>query len=109
MWDTAGMPVPADNENRATIGCSRCPACCCQIKILVMTDADVPQWPLARDAHGMAVMRQHDDGGCAALDRDRSRCTIHACRPRVCRTFAMGGGDCRDERARWRRATVSLA
>lgn len=102
------MPVPADSEDRATISCSRCQACCCQLKVLVMADDDVPQWLLARDAHGMEVMRQHDDGWCAALDRESLRCTIYARRPRVCRDFATGGGDCRDERARWRRVAASL-
>jgi Fe-S-cluster containining protein len=56
----------------------------------------------------MEVMRRHDDGWCAALDRDSLRCTIHARRPQVCRDFAMGGGDCRDERERWRRVAASL-
>ncbi|THD07322.1 YkgJ family cysteine cluster protein [Metallibacterium scheffleri] len=102
------MPVPADNEDRATISCSRCQACCCQLKVLVMVDDDVPQWLLTHDAHGMEVMRRHDDGWCAALDRDSLRCTIHARRPQVCRDFAMGGGDCRDERERWRRVAASL-
>ncbi|EQD79550.1 hypothetical protein B1B_00155 [mine drainage metagenome] len=102
------MPAPADSEDRATISCSRCQACCCQLKVLVMTDDDVPQWLLTRDAHAMEVMRQRDDGWCAALDRDNLRCTIYARRPRVCRDFAMGDSDCRAERASWRRGAASL-
>ncbi len=103
------MPAPADSEDRATISCSRRQTCCCQLKVLVMANDDVPQWLLTRDAHAMEVMRQRDDGWRAALDRDNLRCTIYARRLRVCRDFAMGDSDCRAGRASWRRGAASLA
>lgn len=103
------MPHLAEPEDPATIHCSRCQACCCQLTVLVMADDEVPESLIATDAHGMEVMRQLDDGWCVALDRNTLRCTIHAQRPQACREFAMGGSDCRAERASWRRIAASLA
>ena len=53
-------------------------------------------------------MGKGDDGWCAALDRMQMRCSIYEQRPFVCREFEMGGGDCLDERAAWRRIAISL-
>lgn len=103
------MPLRTDSEDPAAISCDRCQSCCCQLTVLVMADDDVPESLIATNAHGMEVMRQLDDGWCAALDRDSLRCTIHARRPQVCREFAMGGGDCCAERESWRRIAASLA
>jgi Fe-S-cluster containining protein len=69
---------------------------------------DPPDHYLDRDEHGMFIMAKSDDGWCVALDRESLRCTIYQRRPWVCREFAMGGTDCRDERADWRRIMIAL-
>ena len=37
---------------------------------------------------------------CLWFDADAGRCRHHDYRPRACREFAVGGGDCRDARRR---------
>ena len=60
------------------------------------------------DEHGMEILGKLDDGWCVALDRDNMCCSMYERRPFVCREFAMGETDCRDERANWRRIAISL-
>jgi uncharacterized protein len=64
-----------------------------------MGDDDVPRRYTREDAWGGEVMRRLDDGWCVALDRQTMRCTIYERRPGVCREYAMGEGDCLEERA----------
>jgi Fe-S-cluster containining protein len=95
-----------DDMNRdidPAVRCDACDAVCCRLTVLVLTGDDVPSWFTVHDEHGLEQMARHEDGWCAALDRDTMRCTIHARRPRICRDFAMGGGACRDERDAWYR------
>lgn len=66
-----------------------------------MTDTGVPRRYTKPKPEGVASMDRLADGWCAALDRDTLRCRIYAQRPLICREFAMGGPDCRAERAAW--------
>ncbi len=99
------MPV---SDDHAQIACARCQACCCQLPVLLLPGDDPPEHFIDIDAHGSTIMGKDDDGWCAALDRDTLRCTIYARRPWVCRAFAMGGDDCREVRADWRRIALTL-
>jgi Fe-S-cluster containining protein len=67
--------------------------------VLLMPGDRPPARYLAEDEHGLSVMAKGDDGWCAALDPLRMRCSIYPLRPSICREFAMGGDDCRAERA----------
>ncbi|WP_300614853.1 YkgJ family cysteine cluster protein [Dokdonella sp.] len=84
------------------VHCARCEAVCCRLPVLLMPDDDVPPWLTGVDEHGLEHMIRREDGWCAALDRDTMRCTIYERRPWICGEFAMGGSDCRAERADWR-------
>jgi Fe-S-cluster containining protein len=90
------------------VSCSNCPAICCQLKVILIAGDDPPQHFIDLDEDGQEIMGKGDDGWCAALDREAMRCSIYERRPFVCREFAMGGGDCIDEREKWRRIAVSL-
>lgn len=92
----------------SSVQCSNCQACCCQLKVMVLPDDAVPERYIDVDEYGLEVMNRLDDGWCAALDRDTMRCTIYAQRPWVCREFAMGSAECREERAQWKRIAISL-
>lgn len=84
------------------IACSRCDAVCCRLPVLLLPGDEVPRWLIEVDTYGPDRMAQWDDGWCAALDRHTMRCSIYAQRPQICRDFAMGGADCKDERSLWR-------
>ena len=90
------------------VHCSRCPAICCRLKVLLVAGDDPPEHFIDVDGEGDQVMGKADDGWCAALDREHMRCGIYARRPLVCREFAMAGEDCVAERAAWRAAAEAL-
>lgn len=83
------------------IRCDACAAVCCRMTVLLMPGDLPPAHYVAEDRHGMAAMAKGDDGWCVALDRQNMCCSIYPQRPLICREFAMGGDDCRDERADW--------
>lgn len=89
-------PVPDDID--PSISCSRCPAKCCRLEVLLITDTGVPERFIEVDEWGAESMARLDDGWCAALDRESMSCSIYANRPFICREFAMGGAECADER-----------
>lgn len=99
--------LPDDSLPGAQIHCARCPAICCQLKVLVIAGDDPPDQYIDLDEDGHQIMAKADDGWCVALDRVQMRCSIYARRPFVCREFAMAGDDCREERAVWRRAAAA--
>lgn len=80
------------------IQCSHCPAKCCRLEVMLITDTGVPERFIQIDAWGSETMARLDDGWCAALDRHSMNCSIYANRPLICREFAMGGSECADER-----------
>lgn len=82
-----------------SISCSRCPAKCCRLEVMLITDTGVPQRFIEVDQWGSETMARLDDGWCAALDRESMSCSIYANRPFICREFAMGGPECQDERS----------
>jgi len=47
------------------------------------------------------ALAKGEDGWCAAVDPNTSRCTIYEDRPAICRKYAMGSPSCRDERHKW--------
>ncbi len=103
------MPdFPLPNEAAAAVHCSRCPAICCQLKVILIAGDDPPEQFIDEDEDGQQIMGKADDGWCAALDRERMRCSIYDQRPFVCREFAMGGDDCLAEREQWRRIAIAL-
>lgn len=65
--------------------------------VVLQPEDRVPPW-LVDERHGLEVMRQLDDGWCAALDRGTFRCGIYEQRPQACRDFATGSRECRTER-----------
>ena len=105
MSTSSLSPVLAD---AAPTHCSACPAICCQLKVLLIAGDNPPQHFIDLDEDGLEIMGKADDGWCAALDRESMRCTIYEQRPFVCREFAMGGEDCLQERANWRRIAIAL-
>lgn len=84
----------------ASISCSSCQACCCQLEVLLGSEDDLPERFTDRDPWGGWVMKRLDDGWCAALDRTTLRCTVYSRRPTVCRDYPEGGADCLIERRR---------
>jgi Fe-S-cluster containining protein len=97
------------DDTDAPIDCARCQACCCQLQVILMPHDAPPAHLTEIEEHGLNVMRRLDDGWCVALDRDSLRCTIYAQRPQVCRDFATGSAECRDERAEWRAKAIAIA
>ena len=59
---------------------------------------DVPSELIAVDRWGGLVMERLDDGWCAALDRTTMQCGIYDRRPKICREYQVGGGECLTER-----------
>jgi uncharacterized protein len=103
LWEDADMPIPTPivlRTDTERVTCSSCEACCCRLQVLLMPGDDVPARYVDQD-HGLDVMERLDDGWCIALDRNSMRCTIYSQRPLVCREYAMGEADCREERAAW--------
>jgi Fe-S-cluster containining protein len=86
-----------------SVQCTACEAVCCRLTVVLMPEDDVPDWLVAHDTHGLATLAKGDDGWCAAVDPNTSRCTIYAQRPAICRKYAMGSPSCRDERRKWYR------
>ena len=97
--------LPDDGQ---PVTCERCPAICCQLKVILIAGDDPPARFVDLDEDGLEIMGKADDGWCLALDRDAMRCGIYARRPFVCREFAMASADCHAEREDWRRIAVSL-
>lgn len=95
------MPIVSrDDDPRVepAVSCTRCPAVCCRLTVVLMPDEVQPAHLVDTDDRGLAVMRRDADGWCAALDREHMRCGIYETRPSICRKFVMGGAYCRDER-----------
>ena len=77
--------------------CHSCAAGCCRLEVLLITETGVPKKFIETDQWGGSSMRRLADGWCAALDRATMLCTIYEQRPLICREFAMGSAECRDE------------
>lgn len=84
------------------VSCTRCDAVCCRLEVAVMPDDQVPRQYVERNAQGVEVMAHGEDGWCVAMDPLRMCCSIYGQRPGICRTFAMGGDDCREAREAYR-------
>lgn len=67
-----------------------------------MPEDIVPRHLVTRDAHGVEVMAQDEEGWCVAVDQSRMCCSIYELRPGICRKFAMGSAYCRSERDAYR-------
>ena len=80
------------------ITCSNCQACCCRLKVMIISDTGVPDQHIHIDKDGRETMLRLGDGWCSALDRDTLMCSIYENRPWVCREFEMGGYECIDAR-----------
>jgi Fe-S-cluster containining protein len=83
------------------ISCEKCEAVCCRLLVLVMADDPTPRGYVAIDEYGLEVMARSEEGWCIALDHQRMCCSIYEVRPQACRSFVMGAGDCRGERAEY--------
>lgn len=88
-------------EPPTEILCSNCAACCCRLEVMLITDTGVPDRFIQENEDGSQVMARLDDGWCAALDRNTLMCSIYEKRPWICREFAMGSYECREERAEY--------
>lgn len=86
------LPVPE-------VTCANCQACCCRLKVMLITETGVPEHFIERDKMGVETMAQLADGWCAALDRTTMKCTIYEVRPWVCREYEVGDYECLDDRA----------
>ena len=93
------IPLHLQGGVDATVSCSRCDAVCCRLIVVVMPEDRVPRHLVERNAHGVEVMAQNEDGWCVAVDPLRLCCSIYEQRPAICRKFAMGSPYCVDERA----------
>lgn len=81
------------------VTCDNCQACCCRLKVMLITETGVPEQFIERDKMGVESMAQLADGWCAALDRKTMKCTIYEVRPWVCREYEVGDYECLDDRA----------
>lgn len=81
------------------VTCANCQACCCRLKVMLITETGVPEQFIEKDRTGVEFMAQLADGWCAALDRKTMKCTIYQVRPWVCREYEMGDYECLDDRA----------
>ena len=81
------------------VTCANCQACCCRLKVMLLTDTGVPEQFIERDKMGVESMVQLADGWCAALDRKTMKCAIYEVRPWVCREYEVGDYECLDDRA----------
>lgn len=88
--------------SQSKVSCSDCDAVCCRLTVVVMPEDIVPRHLVTRDAHGVEVMAQDEDGWCVAVDQSRMCCSIYELRPGICRKFAMGSAYCRSERDAYR-------
>jgi len=73
------------------------------LAVVLDSEDDVPAHMTTR-LHGLRVMARDPEGWCVAVDGQRMNCRIHASRPAVCRSFAMGGPCCRSVRAAYARS-----
>ncbi|MFC0267582.1 YkgJ family cysteine cluster protein [Kushneria aurantia] len=95
--------IPLESiETPDGVSCFNCEACCC--RLLVMLDDEdlvrgVPCDLIDEDEWGGAVMRQDEEGWCAAVDRNTMLCTIYSRRPQSCRDFTTDSVECLEERA----------
>ncbi|MCM2131250.1 YkgJ family cysteine cluster protein [Larsenimonas rhizosphaerae] len=95
-------PDPHDTTAPQEVSCFNCEACCCRLEVLLDSDdlaRNIPHHLVEEDAWGGLVMRQEEDGWCAAVDRNTMLCTIHSRRPQNCRDFDIGSFECLEERA----------
>ena len=90
--DMTTLPAPE-------VTCANCQACCCRLKVMLITETGVPEHLIEKDRTGVEFMAQLADGWCAALDRKTMKCTIYQVRPWVCREYEMGDYECLDDRA----------
>jgi uncharacterized protein len=93
-------PLQAREAPRPNL-CGRCEAVCCRLTVTLMPGDVVPHWLVMEQENGPASMAKGEDGWCVALDRNSMRCTIYEQRPKLCRTYLMGGRLCHHERAEW--------
>lgn len=84
------------------VSCQSCDAVCCRLTVVVMPEDQVPRHLVQRNAQGLEVMAQNEEGWCVAVDPLRMCCSIYEQRPAICRKFAMGSEYCREERAAYR-------
>jgi|TARA_B110000483_G_scaffold242295_2_gene327652 Fe-S-cluster containining protein len=92
------LKIEATNLVDPTISCSSCPAKCCKLEVLLISDTGVPERFIQTDSWGAETMTRLDDGWCAALSRETQLCTIYEHRPIICREFQMGSKECIFER-----------
>lgn len=100
--DNANLKNPTHDSSKSAppeVSCDNCEACCCRLKVMLITDTGVPERFIESDDWGALSMRQLDDGWCAALDRNSMRCSIYQQRPLICREFELGAEECLSERA----------
>ncbi|MBN8893435.1 MAG: YkgJ family cysteine cluster protein [Rhodanobacter sp.] len=104
-WRVKNIPDPYSDPYSESIDpgvqCTTCEAVCCRLTVVLMPEDHVPAWLVDHDAHGMEILAKGEDGWCAAVDPNTSRCTIYEDRPAICRKYAMGSPSCRDERHKW--------
>ncbi|MEH6579633.1 MAG: YkgJ family cysteine cluster protein [Amphritea sp.] len=92
------MSIEVTHLPNTEVTCASCEACCCRLKVMLITDTGVPDRYIEEDKWGGMTMAQLDDGWCAALDRNTMMCTIYENRPLICREFEMGEYECIAER-----------
>lgn len=100
--------LPDDSKIDPSVTCTACEAVCCRLTVVIEASDRVPEHLIAHGLNGVDTMAHGSDGWCLALDHANRRCGIYATRPSVCRKFAMGGGYCRFERAKFASSGLSL-
>ncbi len=84
--------------------CQLCRGACCESLVLNLPPTDSGTW-LAYHARPLGGALHEIESRCTKLAAC-GRCTIHATRPEHCRTYPVGGPDCRATVSR-RRAVIS--
>ena len=92
------MTVKLTSLTKTEVTCANCEACCCRLKVMLITDTGVPDHFIETDEFGGMSMVRLDDGWCSALDRNTLTCTIYDKRPLICREFEVGEYECIAER-----------
>ena len=100
-WGVNSLAKPYEESIDPSIRCTSCEAICCRLTVVLMPEDHVPEWLIDRDLHGMETLAKGEDGWCAAVDPNTSRCTIYDDLPSICRKYAMGSPSCQDERRKW--------
>lgn len=103
------IPDPYEQAVDPGVQCTTCEAVCCRLTVVLMPEDRVPAWLIDHDKHGLEILAKGEDGWCAAVDPNTSRCTIYENRPGICRKFAMGSPSCRGERRKWFGAPIPTA